>query len=149
MGLGLVALKGLVSQTQRRSSIQFSFDPESEISEWPIETSVTLYRVLQESLTNILRHSNATSVVVRIKEVEDLIVMTVSDDGEFTEDEPLHPGFGLKGIVERCRSAGGHCTFSQEKPHGFRLEVTVPIEPRKSSVGETAPTKLNGGICDE
>jgi len=129
MGLDLVALKGLVSQTQGRSSIQFSFVQDSDVSEWHTDTSVTLYRVLQESLTNVLRHSNAASVAVRIKEVDDLIMLTVADDGEFTESMSLTPGFGLKGIVERCRLLGGSCTFTQEKSHGLRIEVKVPIEP--------------------
>jgi signal transduction histidine kinase len=85
--------------------------------------------VLQELLTNVLRHSNATTVAVRIKEVHDQIVLTASDDGQFTEDVPLTPGFGLKGIVERCRLHGGTCTFTQEKTHGLRIEATIPIEP--------------------
>jgi signal transduction histidine kinase len=128
MGLGLIALKGLVSQTQGRSSIQFHFVHNSDITEWPIETSIVLYRVLQESLTNVLRHSNATSVSVHIKEMDDQIILTVADDGSYTEDLPLTPGFGLKGMMERCHLHGGTCMLTPEKPHGLRIEVTLPIE---------------------
>jgi signal transduction histidine kinase len=129
MGLGLVALMGLVSQTQARSSIQFHFVQDSEISEWPIETSVVLYRVLQESLTNIQRHSHATCVWVGIKVVNEQIVLSVRDNGSYTGDIPLTPGFGLKGIMERCRLHGGTCKITPEKPHGLRIEATVPIVP--------------------
>lgn len=129
MGLGLVALKGLVSQIQGRSSIKFDFVQDSEMTEWPIEISIVLYRVLQESLTNILRHSNATSVTVRIKENDDQIFLTIADNGNYTENAPLTPGFGLQGMMERCRLYGGNCTFSQEEPHGLRIEATLPMTP--------------------
>ncbi|WP_206870432.1 sensor histidine kinase [Clostridium zeae] len=128
MGLGLVALKGLVSQTQARSSIKFDFYQDSEVSEWPVETSIVLYRILQESITNILRHSNAESVEVRIKETGDKIVLSVSDDGQHKGDIPLTYGFGMKGIIERCEALGGFCNITPEKPHGLRIEATLPSE---------------------
>ena len=128
MGLGLIALKGLVSQTQSRSSIRFNFVQDSEVTEWAIETSIVLYRVLQESLTNILRHSNAISVTVHVKEIDDQIVMVVSDDGQYRGDKPLTPGFGLKGIMERCIIHGGTFRIIPQKPHGLRIEVTLPME---------------------
>jgi signal transduction histidine kinase len=133
MGLGLIALKGLVSQTQGRSSIQFQFLHNSDITEWPIETSIVLYRVLQESLTNVLRHSNATSVTVHIKEIGEQIVLTVADNGNYTEGSSLTHGFGLNGMMERCRIHGGTCTLSPEKPHGLRIEVILPIEAASSN----------------
>lgn len=128
MGLGLVALKGLVSQTQGRSSIQFHFEQDSEMTEWPIVTSILLYRILQESLTNVLRHSNAKSVIVNIMEEDDQIFLKVTDDGIYTEDSPLIPGFGLKGIMERCRLSEGSCRLKPVMPHGLRIEVKLPIK---------------------
>ncbi|WP_231571637.1 sensor histidine kinase [Gordoniibacillus kamchatkensis] len=131
-GLGLIALKGLVSKIRGRSSVACEFVLDSEVSEWPVETGIVLYRVLQESLTNVLRHSNATSVLIRLKEADERIVMTVSDNGQYTDHTPLIPGFGLKGILERCRLHGGTCSFSSEKPHGLRIEVALPIVPIES-----------------
>ncbi|MGG0463267.1 histidine kinase [Priestia aryabhattai] len=128
MGLGLVALKGLVSQIQGRSSIKFNFIQESEISEWPNETSIVLYRTVQESLTNILRHSNATLVTIYLKEVNNEIILSVSDNGNYVEETPLKAGFGLKGMMERCRLHGGTCTFTSVKPHGLCIEITLPID---------------------
>lgn len=130
MGLGLVALKGLVSQTQGRSSIQFNFNQQSDVSEWPIEASIVLYRVLQESLTNVLRHSNATICSIDLEEANDTIYLTVTDNGITTKEKPANLGFGLNGIVERCKAAGGDCHFSSIEPHGFCLEAVVPVECR-------------------
>ncbi|WP_249856877.1 sensor histidine kinase [Bacillus safensis] len=130
MGLGIIALKGLVSQIQGRSPIKFNFVQESKISEWPNETSIVLYRTLQESLTNILRHSNATSVTIHLQEVNDEIILKVSDNGDYVNDVPLKVGFGLNGMIERCQQQGGTCTFTSVKPHGLCIEITLPIEKR-------------------
>lgn len=126
MGLGPVALRGLVSQVQARSGVDIHYVEEGDISEWPMATSITLYRVLQESLTNVLRHANATAVTVEVKEDVDDIRLTISDNGLYTEAMPLSPGFGLKGMIERCRQLGGSCNFAGADPHGLRTKVVLP-----------------------
>ncbi|WP_019909435.1 sensor histidine kinase [Paenibacillus sp. HW567] len=128
MGLGLVALKGLASQIEARAAIKINFKQESNITEWPIQTSIVLYRVLQEALTNILRHARATTALVSIKEINEKIYLTISDNGQYTGQTPLTSGYGLKGIVDRCKEYGGHCSFSLIEPHGFCIEAVIPIE---------------------
>jgi signal transduction histidine kinase len=133
MGLGLIALKGLVSQTQGRTSIQITFQQESEVTEWPIEVSIVLYRVLQESLTNVLRHSNATFTFINLKEWDNTVYLTIKDNGSFQEGDHFTPGYGLNGIVQRCQEYGGTCCFSSLEPHGFGLKAIIPIEPLPDS----------------
>ncbi|WP_231574785.1 sensor histidine kinase [Paenibacillus sp. FSL R7-0273] len=128
MGLGSVALKGLISQTRGRTPVQLNFSQHSEGSEWSIETSIILYRVLQESLTNVLRHTDATIVDVELEEMNDTICLTVTDNGTTAGGEQVNMGFGLKGIAERCKAGGGSCTFSAVEPHGFRVQVILPVE---------------------
>lgn len=128
MGLGIVALKGLVSQTQGRSSVQFKFNQNSELSEWPIETSIVLYRVLQESLTNILRHSDADQAWIDIDEAGDRIQLTVTDNGRTEKGGAGHLGYGLNGIIKRCEEWGGSVSISSVEPHGFRVKVMLPVE---------------------
>ncbi|WP_274652163.1 sensor histidine kinase [Paenibacillus humicola] len=142
-GLGLVALKGLVSQAQGRSSIPIYFLQESEVSEWPLDTSSALYRILQESITNALRHSEAKSVTIRIRETGDWVVLTVSDDGTLTEGEEVTPGFGLTGIRERCRLLGGTFRFAVRRPHGFEMEAAIPLSPAReeSEIGGVSHAK--------
>ncbi|MDB5084241.1 MAG: Histidine kinase [Bacilli bacterium] len=130
MGLGLIALKGLVEQTQIRSSLQINFVQDTELSEWPIEISIVLYRILQESLTNILRHSQASTVTVHLQESDEQVLLSVKDDGQYTEDQQLTPGFGLKGMLDRCSSHGGSCKLAAVKPHGLQLQAVLPIERR-------------------
>ncbi len=90
-GLGLIALKGLLSQTEANSNLQCEFIQAGDISDWPRETGVALYRILQESLTNIMRHAKATSVAVTVKESNNEVTLTIADDGQYTGDPLLTP----------------------------------------------------------
>lgn len=128
MGLGLVALKGLITQTGQRSAIQLSFKEDSAITEWSIQTSIVLYRVLQESLTNVLRHAQADLASVHIQEVDNYVHLTISDNGNYTEAHSLKVGYGLKNMVERCEQQGGTCVFYPVQPHGFCIKAIIPIE---------------------
>jgi NRAMP (natural resistance-associated macrophage protein)-like metal ion transporter len=125
--LGLVALQGLIAQTRAHSGAAISFSQDGCDSDWPVELSVALYRILQEALTNVMRHAAATAVTVEVRECEQSIMLTVADNGRYVADEPIMPGFGLKGIDERSQALGGSYALSQTQPHGLTLQVTAPI----------------------
>jgi signal transduction histidine kinase len=127
-GLGLVALRGLTSQSGAHSSLVLEFQQDDDLSEWPVETSVALYRILQEALTNIVRHAGATAACIEVREEQQHVIMTVADKGHYTASMGLLPGFGIKGMMQRCNAAGGSCTFSQNQPHGLKIQVRLPIE---------------------
>ncbi|NBD25112.1 sensor histidine kinase [Paenibacillus glycinis] len=155
-GLGLIALKGVVSQSEAHSRIQFTFAQDEALSDWTVGTSVVLYRVLQESITNVIRHSGASAVLVSVQERERQVILTVSDNGRHTEAAPLTPGFGIRGMQERCRAVGGTCAFSQNHPHGLVMEAVVPLEPGedtdqrtdRQSIGQSNPI-VSGGTSHE
>jgi signal transduction histidine kinase len=125
--LGLAALQGLVSQTAAHAGFAISFQQDGYVSDWPVELSVALYRVLQEALTNVMRHAAARAVTVEVRECDHEVALTVADNGRYTTDERLTPGFGLKGIMERCDALGGSCALTQTQPHGLTLRATLPI----------------------
>jgi signal transduction histidine kinase len=135
-GSGWVALQGLVSQFTSYAPLALEFQPGPELSEWPAGLNVALYRILQEALTNILRHAQATAAWVQLQEREHRVILTVSDNGRYTTGMPLKDGYGLKGIRERCQALGGVCRVSQRQPHGLKLEVSLPIIPLE---GQPAP----------
>ena len=128
-GSGWVALQGLVSQFASYAPLTLEFQQDGELSDWPLALNVTLYRILQEALTNILRHAQATAAWVRVQERDRQVILTVSDNGHYTENMPLKEGYGLKGIRERCQALAGVCRVSPCQPHGLMLEVRLPITP--------------------
>lgn len=127
MGLGLVALKGLITQTGQRSALKLTFVEDSPITEWSIQTSIVLYRVLQESLTNVLRHAQADTASVHIQEKDHKVYLRISDNGVYTDTDSLKIGYGLKSMKERCEQQGGTCHFEPVLPHGLSIQAVIPI----------------------
>ncbi len=93
------------------------------------ERSIALFRIFQEALTNILKHANATKVVVSLKEEADKITLEVSDNGRgIAKDEISKPhSFGLLGMRERVYPWKGKVSVSAPR-RGTRIEVIIPME---------------------
>jgi signal transduction histidine kinase len=147
-GLGLAALQGLVSQTAARSHLALTFQQEGCSTDWPVPVSAALYRIVQEGLTNIMRHAGATSATVRLEERDGRISLSVADDGRYTADTPLARGFGLRGIEERSEALGGTCTLAQNAPHGLLVRVVLPLDGRAEDGAPAGPpAPASGGLA--
>jgi signal transduction histidine kinase len=94
----------------------------------PLPVSQGLYRVVQESLTNVLRHSGATSALVSVAFGDDLAV-EISDNGAGNEVTAGGPGSGLgiAGMRSRIDALGGSLVASPVVGRGFRVHATVPL----------------------
>jgi PAS domain S-box-containing protein len=106
-----------------------------EISASPTEIvfnqdlTIAVFRIFQETLTNIVRHAAAGRVEVRLKGEEGYFDMSVCDDGTGMQTEPLERGksFGLLGIRERVRDFGGEFSVSESPSGGTCVKIRVPI----------------------
>jgi signal transduction histidine kinase len=109
-------------------AIQSKLDNVDDV--FPEDLRINFYRIVQESLTNVMKHANATQVEVRIDRTDKLVVLTVHDNGKgFISQEPDRQtgrhGFGLSGMLERAHSLGG--VFKVSSRVGYGTEVTVEI----------------------
>ncbi|MGH0590576.1 sensor histidine kinase [Bacillus mycoides] len=129
---GIIALRGLISQVAANSAIQFSVKEEGTFSDWSENISISIFRILQESITNVIRHSNASTVYVHIQEDTEELSLIISDNGRFTNNDSFNSGFGVKGMVERCKAVGGTCTFSTNEHGGLKSKFTIPLTNLKS-----------------
>ena len=93
------------------------------------DVALCLYRVIQESLQNIVRHSRASRAKVQLKREAEALWLVVSDNGRGFEVEAAdhHAGLGLVGMRERVRLVHGHIAFHSATGKGTRVEVTVPV----------------------
>jgi signal transduction histidine kinase len=93
------------------------------------DRATTIFRVFQETLTNITRHANATKVNVRLKMKAEKLLLKVVDDGEgITKEQILSPkSFGLIGMRERTRHFGGQVKINGIAGKGTTLEITMPL----------------------
>jgi two-component system sensor histidine kinase UhpB len=90
---------------------------------------VTVYRIVQEALTNVTRHANAKHVKVQLTLYEQGLHLNIEDDGRGMADtQAVHQGFGLLGMQERVASVAGHMTISSKLGQGVRLAIKIPKE---------------------
>jgi signal transduction histidine kinase len=93
----------------------------------PAATAHGAYRIVQESLTNVLRHSGARRAVVRVAMVADQLTVEVLDDGQAAPRQPTNPGQGLLGMIERAAALGGHCEAGITPNGGWRVRARLPV----------------------
>jgi len=113
-------------------------DEEMEIDLHP-DISIAIFRIFQESLTNIMKHAHATEVRILILNSPENIELTISDNGRgFSHDARLKPrSFGLRGIQERVAHFGGQVTFTSAPDEGTTVSVNVPHLPLDDAPSDT------------
>ena len=95
----------------------------------PEESETHLYRIAQEALTNVARHSEAKHVEVRLEPQGDTIHLVIADDGRgLPEASANGRGMGMIGMRARARSAGGDVTVRSRSGQGVHIEVRVPLQ---------------------
>jgi signal transduction histidine kinase len=97
----------------------------AEPIEVPAEVGRVAYRVLQEALTNVLRHAGPATAEVCVQRERDLLIVEVSDRGVGAEE--LRPGLGLIGMRNRVSAVGGELVTETRKGGGFKVSARLPI----------------------
>ncbi|MBT2207439.1 sensor histidine kinase [Actinomadura sp. NEAU-AAG7] len=90
----------------------------------------TLHRIVQESLTNVVRHASARAVRIEVSRAGDGVRVTVTDDGATAPGAPAAAGRGLAGMSERAARLGGTCRAGPRPDGGWRVEARVPLDAR-------------------
>jgi PAS domain S-box-containing protein len=128
--LGLVeAIEWQAEQFQARTGIICRCDCSLESLALSWEQSTAIFRILQEALTNVLRHAQATNVDISLKEEEGEFVLTIIDNGRgITENEKSgSQSLGLLGMQERAHLIGGKININGVIGEGTMITVRVPI----------------------
>ncbi len=139
MGLAEALRQLVLSWRERYPEMEWSLELPEENAALDERTSLTIYRVVQECLTNAVRHAGASRVEVRMEyrraaapgaDAQTSIHLTIRDDGRGLADE-LRYGFGLLGIGERLRGLGGSLSLRQAAPRGAVVEAVIPLDACK------------------
>ncbi|MEL6247696.1 MAG: sensor histidine kinase [Cyanobacteria bacterium J06627_15] len=88
---------------------------------------LALYRIVQEGLTNILRHANARTVRLDLSTHAQRVMLTLEDDGEGFDPTLLSTGYGLRGMRERAEALGGSFALHSQPGQGSCLQVSLPL----------------------
>jgi signal transduction histidine kinase len=128
-------IRWLTDRFHERTGIEVSYRSEFE-GRLPDETETHLFRIVQEALTNIARHSGATKVEIHLRTDGDKVRLTIHDNGKGFE-RPRAGGMGLNGMRARARSSGGDLELKSQPGAGVTIEVRAPLE--KPVVPEPTP----------
>ncbi len=128
--LGLVAaVRGLCTELTQSHGLVIDFVHHAVPAALPAETAVCLYRIVQEALRNVVKHSGARHAAVEVKGGTEAVHLRISDDGVgFTPGAVVDTGgLGLVSMQERLRLVRGDITIDSQPGHGTRIEVRVPL----------------------
>jgi PAS domain S-box-containing protein len=128
--LGLdAAIETLARETAQQLGIQISVDLDCSGMALPEQTTIALYRMVQEALTNVGRHARAGAARITLRCVGQQAVLSVRDDGiGFPDRSALHDGrFGLLGMRERVHMLGGSFDIDNPAGGGGRITVRLPL----------------------
>lgn len=119
-------LRFLVEKFAQRTRLNVHFESDAE-GRFHEETETHLFRITQEALTNIARHSGASDVRISLKEKSGTLHLIIEDNGRGLSDrEHRRSSLGMTGMRARARQSGGELRVEKAQPQGVRLSVTVP-----------------------
>jgi signal transduction histidine kinase len=137
--LGLTkATEAMIRTVSAASGINFSKDIDNIDDAFPEVLRINFYRIVQESLNNIMKHSQATEASVQVKRVGRSVTMTIQDNGRGfgtgeKTSQPSTNGFGLTGMAERTSLLGGE--FKVRSMPGRGTVMTIEIRQKEDSHG--------------
>lgn len=127
LGLASAMHELLASWQQRASGIRFQLDMPAKLPPLDEDTGLVLYRVAQEALTNVVRHSGATHCRLKIEADVGVLRLRVEDDGCGLAPDGPHRGGGLLGIEERLDMVNGCLELGPGQPGGLHLQISLPL----------------------
>ena len=145
------ALRSYLRTFSKRTGISAQFVQTGKEQRLPQATEVCLYRIVQEGLTNVVRHSGARNAVVRLSLTNDGLEMTIDDDGHGVDheisrlDASSARGLGVIGMRERVQALGGTFALESRREGGTRVAVHLPGVPTAASVSDTSNPELLAG----
>ncbi len=131
-------IQDMIDRIGQATGIRFRTDLESLDGTLPREAEMNVFRIAQEAINNLVKHSEATEAEVTMRRETDSVKLIVTDNGKGFDPSALPVstekcGFGLTGMAERVRLLNGTCALHSAPGHGTTIEFTLParISPRQ------------------
>ncbi|MGH7652805.1 MAG: histidine kinase [Gemmatimonadaceae bacterium] len=133
--LGLAAaLEWQGQEFRTRTGIDVAMDVSTDGAAIPDYLGSSAFRILQESLTNVLRHANASKVTIRLEQTESLLTLEITDDGVGAPTMCLEgtKSLGVVGMRERALACGGQFSITGRPDRGTTVLLRVPLDARRA-----------------
>lgn len=126
------ALEWHSDEFQENFGVRCSVEVTGQPVQLSSEAEITIYRIVQEALNNIIQHANASSAKIHLAFGQTELQVTIEDDGVGIDHKAAHKAvdnhMGLIGINERTKSIGGRLQVSSSRGQGTRLDLSVPLD---------------------
>ncbi len=143
--LGLIStLRWYADRHAQRAGLRLEFVADATGDRLPAELEIASYRVVQEALTNIVRHAKATHVRLELHQCDAALRLVIHDDGIGFDVTAVREGaahgvsFGVLGMRERVELIGGQIEIDSKHDHGTTIHVSIPI-----AANSVAPEAVN------
>jgi signal transduction histidine kinase len=123
---GIQDLPVLVTQL-REAGLPIDLEVDGSSSTLPVGIELSAYRIVQEALTNVLKHAGDSHAIVRVLYSLDSLELEISDDGHGRTDTGIGGGHGLVGMRERVALYGGQFSAGRRPDGGFAVRVLLPV----------------------
>ncbi len=130
--LGLIpALRWYLSKTEERHALHTRFEVSGKTMRLPAECETILFRITQEAITNVIKHADASEVLVRLNIELPQIKLSIEDNGkgfspaQVLNQKPSLSGWGILGMQERVALVGGSVHFDSEPGRGTKISITA------------------------
>jgi PAS domain S-box-containing protein len=110
--------------------IKIEFHPDGIDEHLNEKLQLTIFRIVQEQLNNILKHANATNATINLSRQEEYIVLVISDDGKGCDTSKEKKGVGVINIKSRAELYDGRVTIASKPGEGYELKVVLPLSGR-------------------
>ncbi|MEO8412843.1 MAG: ATP-binding protein [Ginsengibacter sp.] len=127
--IGIIeSVRDLLSQFERTGKFATFFYADEEAFVVNVNNAIILFRIIQESLNNIVRHSNADEISIKLQRNGDVLETSVSDNGNGFNTNIInkkHTGIGLKNMVERCKIIGAKFSVESQPGKGTLILISI------------------------
>lgn len=139
--MGIVAaLQWQAEQTASQAGIRLNVEMPADEPALQTDSAIAVFRVAQEALTNVAKHSHATTVTCRLVDHGSSLSLTIEDDGRGMSADALSKtgSHGLVSMRHRIQSLGGQFSIETVEPHGTRIQLNIPKDGNLESTGSPA-----------
>ena len=129
--LGLIAaIEWQLAECQKRTGIKGRLHSNIEKTNFDPDRSAAIFRVVQEALTNVVRHAKASTVRVNLKSEDEILKIFIADNGRGITEVEIKDlkSLGIVGMKERIVRVGGAFNIQSRRGHGTRIEISIPVQ---------------------
>ena len=121
-------IRGLINDIRATTSLQMCYNPGFQAEEIGSGKKLTLFRIIQEQVKNILTHSKASEAAISIDRVGNQLQLVITDNGIGFDPQRIEGGVGLASMMKRVTQHGGKLQVDAGPGHGCRLTATIPVD---------------------